>query len=377
MTVQLTVVEDAGLDFRWPADLLALQAEVQAVARAAGAGRPVLEDSWVTGFAPEFSLELGRRGWLGMTFPIEEGGHGRSPLERFVVTETLIAAGAPLAASWVGDRQIGPTLLANGSPAQRRTLLPGIISGRESWCIGMSEPDAGSDLASLRTRATEGDGGWIVDGAKLWTSFAAEADWCYLIARTDPDAPAHLGLSEFAVALSSPGISVRPVRDMTGAAHFCEVSFDGVRVPADHLIGQPHGSWKQLMRQLEHERGGADRLVSNRALFLAAIARADRDDPVVRQEIAALEGRYRVGRLLVVREALRQAPAGFSAATKVFCTEFEQRVAAFAGRCFGAETMLAGRVSRAVCYSPAYTIQGGTSEILRTVVAERILGLPR
>lgn len=370
-------VDHGGLDLGWPEDLLALRAEVEAVARAAVSGRTVLEDSWVAGYSREFSLELGRRGWLGMTWPIEDGGHGRTPLERFVVTETLIAAGAPLAASWVGDRQIGPTLLANGSPDQRRRLLPGIVSGRESWCIGMSEPDAGSDLASLRTRATEGDGGWIVDGAKLWTSFAAEADWCYLIARTDPSAPAHRGLSEFAVQLSSPGISVRAVPDMTGAAHFCEVTFDGVRVPAENLIGQRDGSWTQLMRQLEHERGGVDRLVSNRALFLAARARADQRDPVIRQEIAAIEGHYRIGRLLVVRETLRQAPAGFSAATKVFCTEFEQRVAAFAGRSFGAETMLAGRVARAACYSPAYTIQGGTSEILRNIVAERLLGLPR
>src|SRR3954447_18469737 len=164
---------DDRLDFSWPDDLLALRTEVEGVAWAAVAGRPVLEDSWVTGFSREFSLELGRRGWLGMTFPTDEGGHGASPLERFVVTETLIAAGAPLAASWVGDRQIGPTLLAYGSADQRRLLLPGIIAGRESWCIGMSEPDSGSDLASLRTRATEGGGGWIVDGAKLWTSFAA------------------------------------------------------------------------------------------------------------------------------------------------------------------------------------------------------------
>jgi alkylation response protein AidB-like acyl-CoA dehydrogenase len=377
VTDQLTVVERDGLDLGWPDDLLALRAEVETVARAAVRGQPVLEDSWVIGFNREFSLELGRRGWLGMTWPTEEGGHGRSPLERFVVTETLIAMGAPLAASWVGDRQIGPTLLANGSPTQRRRLLPGIISGRDTWCLGMSEPDAGSDLASLRTRATEADGGWIVDGTKLWTSFAADADWCYLIARTDPTVPAHLGLSEFAVDMSSPGIAVRPVRDMTGATHFSEVTFDGVRVPAEHLIGQRDRSWKQLMRQLEHERGGADRLVGNRALFLAALARADRNDPIVRQAIADLESRYRIGRLLVVRQALGQAPAGFSAATKIFCTEFEQRVAAFAGRCFGSETMLAGRASRAICYAPAYTIQGGTSEILRTAVAERLLGLPR
>jgi alkylation response protein AidB-like acyl-CoA dehydrogenase len=370
-------VDQPGLDLRWPEELLSLRAEVEPVARAAAAGRPFLEDSWVTGFDRRFSLKLGRRGWLGMTFPVEEGGHGRAAIERFVVTETLIAAGAPIAASWVGDRQIGPTLLANGSPAQRRRLLPGIVSGRDAWCIGMSEPDSGSDLASLRTRAVERNGGWVIEGAKLWTSFAAEADWCYLIARTDPAVPAHLGLSEFAVDMSTAGIDVRPIRDMTGAAHFCEVTFDGVAVPADHLVGRRDGSWQQLMRQLEHERGGVDRLVSNRALFLSARSRADLADPVLRQEVADLESRYRIGRLLVLREVLRQAPQGFSAATKVFCTEFEQRVAAFAGRCHGAETTLAGRVARAVCYAPAYTIQGGTSEILRNVIGERLLGLPR
>ena len=370
-------VDRTGLDLGWPDELLELQAEVEPVARAGAARRPCQEDSWVAGFDKEFSLELGRRGWLGMTLPVEEGGHGRTPLERFVVTETLITCGAPIAATWVGDRQMGPTLLAYGTPQQRARLLPGIVSGRDTWCIGMSEPDSGSDLASLRTRAVERDGGWVVEGTKVWTSFAAEADWCYLIARTDPDAPAHLGLSEFTVDMSSPGIEVRPIRDMTGATHFCQVTFDGVAVPADHLVGQRDGSWRQLMRQLEYERGGVDRLMSNRALFLDAKARTDLGDPVLRQEVAALEAGYRIGRLLVLREVLRQAPPGFSAATKVFCTEFEQRVAAFAARCFGAETTLAGRAGRAACYAPAYTIQGGTSEILRNIIGERILGLPR
>lgn len=385
---------EEGLGFSWPEPLAALRAEAQAVAAEATAGRPILEDSWVAGFDPEFSRELGRRGWLGMTWPVEDGGHGRTALERFVVAETLITAGAPIAASWVGDRQIGPTLLASGSPEQRERLLPGMVSGTETWCIGMSEPDSGSDLASLRTRAAEQAGGWVIEGSKLWTSFAGEADWCYLIARTDPDAPAHLGLSEFAVDMSAPGISVRPVRDMTGASHFCEVTFEGVTVGADVLIGAPHGSWRQLMRQLEHERGGIDRLASNHALFLAARARLDRaarlreedeagrdsdgrEDLVLRQELADLEARYRIGRLLVLRETLRQAPAGFSAATKVFCTELEQRTAACIARCFGPEATLAGRVARAMCYSPAYTIQGGTSEILRNVIGERLLGLPR
>lgn len=371
------VTAPRGFDLRWPDDLRALREEAASVARAAVQGRPVLEDSWVTGFSREFSLELGRRGWLGMTWPIDQGGHGRSSLERFVVTEALIANGAPIAASWVGDRQIGPILLAHGTRSQRRRLLPGIVAGRDAWCVGMSEPDAGSDLASLRTRATARDGGWVIEGSKLWTSFAADADWCYLVARTDPTAPPHRGLSEFAVDMCSAGIEVRPVQDMTGAEDFCEVTFDGVRVPSEHLIGRRDGCWHQLMRQLEHERGGIDRLVGNRALALAARERADTTEPLVRQHLAELESRHLIGRLLVLRQAIGQSPAGFSAATKLFCTELEQRVATFASHCFGPETMLAGRTARAVCYGPAYTIQGGTSEILRNVLAERVLGLPR
>ncbi len=375
--VVIACADEDALDFEWPDELHALQSEVETVARSAVRGRAVLEDSWVTGFSRAFSLELGCRGWLGMPWPVEEGGHGRDVLERFVVTETLIATGAPIAASWVGDRQIGPTLLADGTASQRRRLLPGIVAGSDTWCLGLSEPDAGSDLGSLRTRATERDGGWIVEGAKLWTSFAAEADWCYLVARTDPAASGHRGLSAFAVDMSSPGIDVRPVRDMTGASHFCEVTFDGVYVPHEYLIGRRDGCWEQLMRQLEDERGGVDRLVGNRALFLAARARADKREPMLRQQIADLEIRYRIGRQLVLRQALRQAPPGFSVATKVFCTEFEQDVATLAARCFGLQTMLAGRPARAVSYAPAYTLQGGTSEILRNVIAERLLGLPR
>jgi alkylation response protein AidB-like acyl-CoA dehydrogenase len=365
------------VDFVWPPELVALREEAEAFGRQAAADRPFREDAWVVGYSRPFSRALGERGWLGMTWPIEEGGHGRPPIERYVVAEALISTGAPLAASWVGDRQIGPVLLAFGSPDQRRRYLPGMVAGTDCWCIGMSEPDAGSDLASLRTRAVEKDGGWVIEGRKVWTSFAAEADFCYLIARTDPDAPAHAGLSELIVPMEAAGIQVRRIVDMTGAAHFCEVTFDGVRVEADHLVGTRDGSWKQVMRQLEHERGGVDRLVSNRALFLDALAKADTGDPLVRQDAADLEGRFRIGRLLVLREVLGQGPPAFSAAAKIFCTELEQAVASFAARVMGPHALVDARTSRAVCYAPAYTIQGGTSAILRNVLGERALGLPR
>jgi alkylation response protein AidB-like acyl-CoA dehydrogenase len=365
------------MEFTLGPDLSALQAEAAAVGRRAARDLAVREDSWLIGTSRSFSLELAERGWLGMTWPEEEGGHGRSPLERFIVFEALIGAGAPVATSWFADRQIGPTLLQFGTPEQRRRFLPDIVAGTSAWSIGMSEPDAGSDVAAIRTRAVRDGDDWIINGTKIWTSGAADADWCYVIARTDPDAPPHAGLSELIVDLHSPGVEILPISDMTGNRHFCEVVYTDVRVPAHNLVGQENGSFRQVMRQMEHERGGIDRLVSNRALFDEYLPLADGNDALVRQELAALETGYRIGRLLVLREVLGQAPVGFSAATKTFCTEFEQRVADFCCRVAGPDAMLSSRVARSACYAPAYTIMGGTTLILRNILGERLLGLPR
>ena len=365
------------MDFDLPASVAKLAEHARDVAIRMAAKADLTEDSWLIGNDADVARELGERGWLGMTWPVAEGGHGRSALERFVVFEQLISQGAPIAASWFADRQIGPTLLQFGTDEQRRRFLPDIIAGTSAWCIGMSEPDAGSDVASLRTRAIRDGANWIITGRKIWTSGAAHADWCYLVARTDPDAPQHAGLSEFLVDMRSPGIEVSPVIDMTGNQHFCEVTFEDVVVPGENLVGSLNGSFKQIMRQMEHERGGIDRLVSNRALYLEARAHAEVDNLVLRQEIAAIETTYRIGRLLVLREMLGQAPKGFSAATKTICTEHEQRVAQFCGRVAGPQAMLWNRVSRNICYAPAYTIMGGTTQILRNILGERVLGLPR
>ena len=374
------------MDFSWSPDLLALADEARAVGREAAEGRWFHEDSWIAQTDRQFAKELAARGWLGMTWPTEWGGGGRSALERFVVFEELITEGAPIAGSWFADRQMGPTLLQYGTDEQRRRWLPGIIAGESMWCIGMSEPDAGSDVASLRTNAVRDGDHWVVNGQKIWNSGGAEAEWCYLVARTDPDAPKHKGLSEFIVDMSSPGITVEPIRDMTDDEHFCEIYFDDVEVPAENLVGELNGSFGQLMRQMEHERGGIDRLVSNKRLYLDCVERADTSDPIVRQEMAAIETGYRIGRLLVLRETLQQAPRGFSAATKTFGTEFEIRVADFCGRVLGAGATLDDpgvghelqrRVSRNICYAPGYTIMGGTTQILRNILGERVLGLPR
>jgi alkylation response protein AidB-like acyl-CoA dehydrogenase len=365
------------MDFVLDDDLAALSAEAHEVGRRAAADLAVREDSWLRGVSRDFARELATRGWLGMTWPVEWGGGGRRAIERFVV-EALIAEGAPLASSWFADRQIGPTLLQFGTDEQRRRFLPDIVAGESAWCIGMSEPDAGSDVASLRTRAVRDGDRWRITGQKVWTSGAAEADWCYLIARTDPEAPPHAGLSEFIVDLRSPGVEIRPIRDMTDDAHFCEVLLDDVEVPADLLVGTENGAFKQIMRQMEHERGGIDRLVSNRRLYLDVLAdHGPVTDSVLRQEVADLEAGYRVGRLLVLREVLGQAPPGWSSITKTWCTEFEQRVASFCVTAVGPEALVWGRVARNICYAPGYTIMGGTTQILRNIIGERVLGLPR
>jgi alkylation response protein AidB-like acyl-CoA dehydrogenase len=370
------------VDFELAPELLDLRTEALEVGRTAAAQSSLTEDTWIAAPDRAFSLELGKRGWLGMTWPTEVGGGGRSPLERFIVYEALLSTGAPMATSWFADRQMGPTLLQFGTPEQQREHLPRILDGTSAWSIGMSEPDAGSDVASIRTRAVRDGDHFVVNGQKIWNSGAMAADWIYLICRTDPDAPAHQGMSELIVDMRSPGISITPIEDMTGNNHFCEVFLEDVRVPVVNLVGELNGSFRQVMRQMEHERGGPDRLLSNRKLYDDCLAVADTDDARVRQAIAAIETGYRIGRLLVLREVLGQAPKQFSAATKTFCTELEQRIAQFCAATMGPHALLAepglgGRVARGVCYAPAYTIMGGTSQILRNILGERVLGLPR
>ena len=367
------------MDFDLPAGLDRLAEEAAAVASEWSARAAFPEDTWIVGYDAVRVGAGATRGWLGMTWPVDEGGHGRSALERFVVFEALIGDGAPLATSWFADRQIGPTLLQFGTPEQRRRFLPDIVAGTSAWSIGMSEPDAGSDVASIRTRAVRDGDDWIVNGTKVWTSGAADADWCYLIARTDPDAPPHAGLSELIVDLHAPGIEIRPITDMTGNRHFCEVVFTDVRVPGANLVGEENGSFRQVMRQMEHERGGIDRLGQQPGAVRRRRGRAPTRPTrsCARRSPRSRRG-YRIGRLLVLREVLGQAPAGFSAATKTFCTEFEQRVAAFCARVAGpSATARPSRVARNVCYAPAYTIMGGTTQILRNILGERMLGLPR
>lgn len=369
------------MDFGWTPEQQALRAQAREVAADAVARFGRHNDSWINGFSKEFAKELADLGWIGLTWPSEFGGQGRPPIDRLIIGEELIAAGAPIAAMWFADRQMGPSLIAYGRPDQQHEFLPGILSGETTWCIGMSEPNAGSDLASLVTSARRandrGVDEFVINGQKIWTSFGAVADYCYLICRTSAEGPPHQGISEVIVPMDTPGIEVRPIKDMTTNQHFCEVFFTDVRVPVENLVGVEGNAFKQTMRQLEHERGGIDRLVSNLALFRLACERADTSDPRVRQQIAELEAGYRIGRILVTREVLGQAPKGFSAATKCFCTEHEWRVGEFVARTYGAEATVWNDVVHGLLYAPGYTIMGGTSDIMRNILGERVLGLPR
>lgn len=365
------------MEFTWTSEQDALRAEAKALAADAVGRFGRHNDSWINGFSKEFALELGERGWIGLTWPTEFGGRGRAPIDRLIIGEELIAAGAPVAAMWFADRQFGPSLISYGTPEQREQFLPGILSGEATWCIGMSEPNAGSDLASLKTTATRDGDDFVLNGQKIWTSFGEVADYIYVICRTSTDGPPHRGISEVIVPMDTPGIEVRPIKDMTTNRHFCEVFFTDVRVPVANLVGVEGNAFRQTMKQLEHERGGIDRLVSNRALYEFALEGVDRSDPIIRQEIAALETAYRIGRILVTREVLHQAPAGFSAATKCFCTEHEVRVADFVARVLGPEATLWSDITRGLTYAPGYTIMGGTSDIMRNILAERVLALPR
>jgi alkylation response protein AidB-like acyl-CoA dehydrogenase len=365
------------MDFSWSEEQQELRAQAREVAVRAVARYGRHNDSWINGFSKEFALEMAGLGWIGMTWPTEFGGGGRPAIDRLIVGEELIAAGAPVAAIWFADRQMGPALIGYGTPEQQEMYLPQILSGETTWCIGMSEPNSGSDLASLSTSVVRDGDDFVINGQKIWTSFGAVADYCYLIGRTSTEGAAHAGISEVIVPMSAPGIEVRAITDMTTNRHFCEVFFSDVRVPVSNLVGVEGAAFRQTMRQLEHERGGVDRLVSNRALYEIALARADRSDPLVRQRISRLEIDYRIGRILVIREVLKQAPAGFSAATKCFCTEHEARVAEFVFHVMGADSMLWDDVTSGLCYASGYTIMGGTSNVMRNILGERVLGLPR
>ena len=345
-------------------------------------------DAWLSGVDPAFSRRLGERGWLGMTWPREYGGQERSAMERYAVTEELLAAGAPVAAHWIADRQSGPNLLRYGTEAQRREILPRIAAGECFFVIGMSEPDSGSDLASIRTRAARNAAGdWVVSGAKVWTSNAHASHYGIVLVRTSPADPGnrHAGLSQLLVDLSLPGITVNPIRILDGGHHFNEVVLDDVVVPGDMLLGQEGGGWHQVTAELAFERSGPERFLSTYPL-IAEFARraADSGDGAQLGALGRLAARLLALRQLSLRIAAAldrgELPDIPAALVKDVGTTFEADVVDEIRRVvevvpsLDSPDPLGRALAEAQLHAPGYTLRGGTNEILRGIVA-RGLGL--
>jgi alkylation response protein AidB-like acyl-CoA dehydrogenase len=322
-------------------------------------------------------------GYVGRSWPAEFGGGGRATVEQMIVDQELAAAGAPEFVNVVGLDVLGPSLLTFGNNEQRSHHIPGILSADEIWCQGFSEPDAGSDLASLRTRAVETDEHFVLSGQKTWVSWGHFARWCGVLARTDETVARHRGISMLIVDMQSPGVEVRPITQITGHAEFCEVFFDDVVVPKENLLGERGDGWKIAMHTVGHERGTAalPRQVKLRTWVDRAVGEAaDRellDDPATQHELArALIGvevlRHHAYR--TVGEFLSGGAVGpESSVVKLLMAEAEQRVAATAFDLLGDDEFW----EETYLYSRAASVYGGTQQIQRSIIADRVLGLPK
>jgi alkylation response protein AidB-like acyl-CoA dehydrogenase len=357
-----------------------------------GYWKPVC-DAWVQGFDPEFTKRVAQRGWIGLTWPGEYGGQERSHIDRLILTEEMLRYGAPAACHWFGDRQVGGAILSFGSEELKKEFLPRIIKGEAYFGLGMSEPGAGSDLASLQTRAVEDGDYYVINGQKTWASCASFAQYFDVYARTDPEAPRHRGISEFIVDAQSPGLSRIPMIDITGTEAWNDIFFDNVRVHKRYLVGEKNRGFYQVLHQLDYERSGMERLMGNYPLFEAIIQFAKDNklsrEAVIRSKLAQLEIEFEVGRLLIYRVALvmeeGRAPNWESSMSKAYSTAFEQRLASTAMEVLGlygqlvSDSKLAplrGLAAHSYLGSKGYSLQAGTSEILKNILATRGLGLP-
>ncbi|MCX4959883.1 acyl-CoA dehydrogenase [Streptomyces virginiae] len=330
-------------------------------------------------------------GYAGLHWPVDAGGRGATPTQHLIFLEETERAGAPyVGANFVGLLHAGPTIAAEGTAAQRARWLPPVLRGDEVWCQGFSEPDAGSDLASLRTRAVRDGDDYVITGSKIWTSHAEVADWCELLVRTDPAAPKHRGISWLAMPMDAPGVTVRPLRTLAGSTEFAQMFLDEVRVPVADRVGAENDGWRVTMVTLSFERGTAfvgEVVACRRTLGeLARTAKANGrwDDPVLRRRLGRLYGEFgALWRLTQwnVSEAERSAggvPGIGGSVFKLAYSHARQELYDTAAEVLGAESLdleegwVLDRLS-----SLSYTIAAGTSQIQRNIVAERILGLPK
>jgi len=339
-------------------------------------------DCWLSRWDADFSMRLAQAGFVGLTIPTEYGGQGRSHLHRYVVTEELLAAGAPVAAHWIADRQVAPALLTYGNEEQRRRLLPRIASGTLYSAIGMSEHGAGSDLAAVSTKATRTDAGWLLNGAKVWTSGAHLAHQMVVLARTSPLDPAHrhAGFSQFIVPTDTPGVTVEPIVQCNGEHHFNEVMFDDVALTDADLLGEVGNGWHQVTSELGFERSGPERFLSTATLIFTAItALRDTADPAVGDLLAKLISLRQLSVSVARDLSAGLDAAGRAALVKDLGTGFEQNsvelVAELVDRHSDRLDDNALRTLRAMLdiawvHAPLFTLRGGTNEILRGIVAK-------
>lgn len=353
-------------------------------------------------FRLDWEKRLYRGGWSGIAWPREYGGRGATQVEQAIFLEETARADAPDGLNIIGRNLTAHTLMEHGTEAQKQRYLPPILRGEEVWCQGFSEPNSGSDLASVRCRATRDGDVYVVNGQKIWTSFAQYAQWCFMLVRTDPNAPKHKGLSFLLVDMKTTGITIRPLVQITGETEFSEVFFDNVRVPVENIVGELNQGWRITLTTLRFERGPEDavpRQVRFRRDFdrLIQVAQTTRRggrllsaDPVIRQKLAASYIELELARLNALRGLSRVAKGeelGPEASfTKLYWSHMYQRLTETAMEVTGAESALAtgdpdapadGLFPLRFLQSRAMTIYSGTSEIQRNIIAERVLGLPR
>jgi alkylation response protein AidB-like acyl-CoA dehydrogenase len=368
-----------------PPEALRLQAEVRAFANEAiedGLFDPIC-DSWLRGFSPEFSRMLAERDWVGMMWPKRYGGHERSALERFVILEELLVAGAPVAAHWIADRQSGPQIHRHGTEEARELILPAIARGECFISLGMSEAGSGSDLGSVRTFAARTTGGWLVNGTKIWSSHAHRSHYMSVLCRTKRDVPTRQALSVLLIDLASDGVEVQPIELLDGDPHFNEVNFVDVFVPEAMLVGGENHGWGLITSELSLERSGPERILSTYPLLRALVLHAGAD-PVAARAIGLLAAELWTLRQLSLATAAEietgRDPVVEAALVKDLGTQFEQRVVEVAHsvtmRCpgDGGDHKLDALLAEATCAAPGFTLRAGTTEIMRSIVA-RALGV--
>jgi alkylation response protein AidB-like acyl-CoA dehydrogenase len=327
-------------------------------------------------------------GWAGLSWPEEYGGKGATLIEQSIFNEELARQRVPLPANVLGLVMGGPVVIAHGNEDQKERYLEPILSGEEIWCQGFSEPESGSDLASLKTRAVKTNGNWKITGQKVWTTYAHEAKYCMLLARTDQDAPKHKGITYFILDMDQPNVDVRPLRQITGEAEFNEIFLEEAEVPDENIIGQVGGGWGVAITTLMFERAGlgaAAVMGLKRSMedLLALIRERGLDeDPVIRQRIADLQigiEAMRLGALRALTATMKSGiPGPEGSLSKWQWADYNQALTELGNEVLGAEGMRAGTEwSYRFLRSRANSIEGGTTEVLKNIIAERVLGLPR